>query len=230
MSTRDEMADLPEEDILLAGEYALHLLAPEARAGFEGRLAQEPALRRAVHAWEARLVQIEAEAPGELPPPAHLRAELLRRIGGTRARRGRMWRLAWPSGALLAGVVALGLLSPVLNRPVFVPDLHADLRAAGTLVLQAGYDEDIHRLRILHEALRIPPGRARELWLLPADGSAPVSLGLVPAARDSYVTLPAALGARLAGGTLAVSDEPEGGSPTGQPTGAVLASGPLFGV
>ena len=29
------------------------------------------------------------------------------------------------------------------------------------------------------------------------------------------------------GGTIAVSDEPAGGSPTGQPTGAVLAAGGL---
>jgi anti-sigma-K factor RskA len=46
------------------------------------------------------------------------------------------------------------------------------------------------------------------------------------------VTLPLsdAMGARLAGGTLAISDEPDGGSPTGAPTGAVLATAPVTGV
>jgi len=32
---------------------------------------------------------------------------------------------------------------------------------------------------------------------------------------------------RVAGAVLAISDEPEGGSPTGAPTGDVLAVGPV---
>ena len=34
--------------------------------------------------------------------------------------------------------------------------------------------------------------------------------------------------ASLAGGVLAISDEPDGGSPTGLPTGAVLATGQVL--
>ncbi len=63
------------------------------------------------------------------------------------------------------------------------------------------------------------------MWLIAGD-DAPVSLGVLP---DGPVRLAIApdLRPRLAGATLAISDEPPGGSPTGQPSGAVLATGPL---
>jgi anti-sigma-K factor RskA len=62
------------------------------------------------------------------------------------------------------------------------------------------------------------------LWLI-AEGGAPVSLGLLEPQGPSRITVPDDLRPVLAGATLAVSDEPPGGSPTGQPTGAVLAAG-----
>ncbi|MBA4284134.1 MAG: hypothetical protein C0434_01195 [Xanthomonadaceae bacterium] len=63
-----------------------------------------------------------------------------------------------------------------------------------------------------------------ELWLITDAG--PVSLGLLPTAGEGRLKLPANVaGAQL---TLAVSLEPVGGSPTGQPTGPVLTSGPAI--
>ena len=53
-----------------------------------------------------------------------------------------------------------------------------------------------------------------------ADGSGAAVLA-------ALARLAKAVAARLAGGTLAVSDEPPGGSPTGAPTGEVLAAAPL---
>ncbi|MGQ3058039.1 MAG: anti-sigma factor [Nevskia sp.] len=63
-----------------------------------------------------------------------------------------------------------------------------------------------------------------ELWLITEAG--PVSLGLLPTAGEGRLKLPAGVsGAQL---TLAISMEPVGGSPTGQPTGPVLTSGPAL--
>ena len=70
-------------------------------------------------------------------------------------------------------------------------------------------------------------GRAPELWVVPADGR-PRSLGII-AASDAR-TMIVASGHRplLARGvTLAVSLEPVGGSPTGQPTGPVVMTGTM---
>ncbi len=63
-----------------------------------------------------------------------------------------------------------------------------------------------------------------ELWLITDAGA--VSLGLLPTTGEGKLKLPAGVtGAQL---TLAVSLEPVGGSPTGQPTGPVLTSGPAI--
>jgi anti-sigma-K factor RskA len=66
-----------------------------------------------------------------------------------------------------------------------------------------------------------------ELWLIPADGK-PRSLGLLRADRAVTITIPPNLmGQIVSNAVLAVSLEPLGGSPTGQPTGPVIASGKL---
>ena len=75
--------------------------------------------------------------------------------------------------------------------------------------------------------LRPRQQRATELWVIPA-GQAPVSLGLVRTDGVERKVIPAELASRLvSGATIAVSDEPLGGAPTGQPTGDVLAAGAL---
>ena len=60
-------------------------------------------------------------------------------------------------------------------------------------------------------------------WLSPTKG--PVALGVLPSARDDTTTieLPAALAAQPHA-TFTISLEPQGGSPTGKPTGPMLDS------
>ncbi|TNE40885.1 MAG: anti-sigma factor, partial [Alphaproteobacteria bacterium] len=72
-------------------------------------------------------------------------------------------------------------------------------------------------------------GRSFELWLIEG-GNAPVSLGLVPDKARGNVKVPAALQHKFANAVLAISDEPEGGSPTGKATGPVLALGQLSAI
>jgi anti-sigma-K factor RskA len=72
------------------------------------------------------------------------------------------------------------------------------------------------------DATRVP-----ELWLIPADGK-PRALGLLRADSAVTIVIPAALRPHAsANATLAVSLEPPGGSPTGAPTGPVVATGKL---
>jgi anti-sigma-K factor RskA len=65
-----------DENEALAGEYALGTLTDAARAAFERRLAAEPALARAVAAWEARFAGGAAVAP-----PSSVWAGIARQIG-----------------------------------------------------------------------------------------------------------------------------------------------------
>ena len=71
--------------------------------------------------------------------------------------------------------------------------------------------------------------RVPELWLLPEDGGAPRSLGLLPPpGAPEALPLGAVERAALdAGSTLAVSLEPLGGAPEGTPTGPIVAQGTL---
>ncbi|MDX1563608.1 MAG: anti-sigma factor, partial [Gammaproteobacteria bacterium] len=74
-----------------------------------------------------------------------------------------------------------------------------------------------------------PPDSDYELWMLPDDGSAPVSLGLMPEQGDAVLALVSAqIDVLIATSTLAVSVEPTGGSPTGAPTGPVIYTAPLL--
>jgi anti-sigma-K factor RskA len=68
---------------------------------------------------------------------------------------------------------------------------------------------------------------ALELWVIPSGGK-PHSLGLVDPARPIKVVVPPELRPHVtADSVLAISVEPPGGSPTGQPTGPVIANGKL---
>src|SRR6185437_1438455 len=70
-------------------------------------------------------------------------------------------------------------------------------------------------------------GRAPELWLIPA-GQKPIAVGMISRDQPTTLALAPALLAQLGPtAALAVSVEPPGGSPTGQPTGPVIAKGAI---
>ena len=72
--------------------------------------------------------------------------------------------------------------------------------------------------------LKLQPDNALELWMIP-NGHKPISLGLLPQQGQKTIVVLETLAAELVKSGLAVSLEPIGGSPTGQPTGAVLYQG-----
>src|SRR5690606_27694698 len=111
-----------------------------------------------------------------------------------------------------------------VEREQFVASLAADGSAVRYLAV---YDEGADRIGLSRLAGKAAPGRAFELWVIEGQ-NAPVSLGVLP--DDERATLPVSEALRammIAGAVIAISDEPEGGSPTGQPTGAVMAAGDL---
>jgi anti-sigma-K factor RskA len=88
-----------------------------------------------------------------------------------------------------------------------------DARRGTIAVVPAAYSAD---------ATRVP-----ELWLIPADGK-PRPLGILRADQTVTISVPSDLAPLTAqNAVLAVSLEPPGGSPTGQPTGPVIATGKL---
>ncbi|SEK32137.1 Anti-sigma-K factor RskA [Roseovarius azorensis] len=224
-----------DEDRILAGEYALGLLSPEAAAAFEARLVREPELRDAYAAWAEDFAAMTGDiAPQQ--PPARVWAGIEGQLFGAARRRTGLPGHGWLWGGVSAGVAALVLVfglgifrpqAPV--APVDAPYL-ADLAAEdGSLVVQAVYDDATGTLFVARETGAAAPGRALELWLI-AGEAAPVSLGVLPEEARGVLDVPEALRDRVDGAVLAISDEPSGGSPTGAPTGAVLAAGPVRGI
>ncbi len=223
-----------EDRDLLAAEYVLGTLdADEARQA-EEMLRGDAAFRESVAAWERRLAPLADLVPSSAPPPdlwARIEAATAAQPGlravprlapappsPRPSRQLAAWRVATAAAlALAAGIAAfavlreppghmlVAVLAPPGGTPVFV----AETVPGGLRLRPAG-------------PVEVAPGKDLELWALPAGASRPESLGVLPAAGKVVAV------ARFAPGTqLLVSLEPQGGSPTGQPTGPVVSAGRL---
>jgi anti-sigma-K factor RskA len=217
------MSDLPlspaEMDDALAAEYVLGTLDLSERLAAQSRIASDPAFAAAVQAWENRLSGLN---DGYDPVPVRdlmpaIEARLFPKAAQARSR-GFRWLSGWLAGAVAAGAVALAALVWLPILPPAAGPVVAVLGKGEPLSFEARFkDGQLDVIRVAGEAA--PAGQVQEVWLI-APGAAPVSLGLMPerALSVPYPDLPE-------GWTLAVSLEPAGGSPTGAPTGPVLAAG-----
>lgn len=206
-----------EEDRIKAGEYVLGTLPLAEREDFARRMSRDARLERAVADWQNALEHLNDDfAP--VKPPA-LMPQIEARLF-PRARGGWRRSLGWLGGMGLAGALSLALLLIVPQNPR-PAEVVAVLGGADS-ALQFEARHDGRQLQLLQVAGNAAPdGQTYEFWAI-APGAAPVSLGLVGQAglAVDYPRPPA-------GWVLAVSLEPAGGSPTGAPTGPVVAAAEL---
>ncbi|EAQ02956.1 hypothetical protein OB2597_16280 [Pseudooceanicola batsensis HTCC2597] len=223
--------DIPDDDDrILAAEYVLGLLSQPDRRAFEARLDGDAGLRALVARWAEDFVALVQDIP-EATPPGTLWRAIEASIDSpvarpARRRRSGLGLLGYALGGVLAAGLAWMVVTSGLLAPVTAPEYQARIAAEdGAIVFQAAYDEDTGTLELLRQSGAAAAGRSLEFWLIAGD-EAPVSVIVWPTgASQEVVTLPADLAARFPEAVLAISDEPEGGSPTGQPTGDVLAVG-----
>lgn len=225
-----------EEDEYLAAEHALGLVDAQGREG------SDPGFAETVEAWRARLDPLLG--PERAPPPQAwngILAKLPANDDAPVARDpARPWRVA-TFAASAAAAVLLGLLvtrpgAPVPTAPAPQVAAAAPRMMMASLTPKEGrgavsvtYD-DRAGLMTVNPVGMDAGGKAPELWVIPADGK-PRSLGVIPERSGAAMTLAPERRALLAGGvTLAVSLEPQGGSPTGQPTGPVVMTGIMSAV
>ena len=225
--------DNPELIERLAAEYVLGTLRGAARVRLERWRTTSNLVNDRCRFWEERLMPLLRELTA-VPPPPHVWQDIRRRLNFPAAatrRRSTTRALALAASVLLVvGLAALFYWRTLLpGAPLQVATVSASSGALMWKVELYGKSGETTRLGIRAGALAAPPaGHDYELWALPKEGS-PVSLGVLPY-RESTARreLTAVQRQALARSTqLAVSVEPPGGSPTGQPTGAVVFVVPL---
>jgi anti-sigma-K factor RskA len=220
----------PSDDGLIAAEYVLGVLTGSDRAAAERLLERDHNFAKLVADWEQKLAPWTAAIEEVSAPP-----QVWDRIAAalpvqTAAGAGWWQNLAfWRGFSLAAGALAaacLGALIYLGNAPQKAP-LVAGLDGGGLHHFVATVDTTHGSVAVVPAAFSADPTRVPQLWLIPADGK-PRPLGLLRADRAVNVAIPPDLIAQTVGNAvLAVSLEPPGGSPTGLPTGPVIASGKL---
>lgn len=243
--------DLPptpgsDDPDMQAAELALDLLEGEERASALRRVLADPEFARDVELWRSYFARFHDQWPA-VDAPETLEPRVMASIAAPSAtiavlkptRRSFGWSVAAVTSAIAASLALVLVLRPnpvpvrvpvvVAQAPVARPLLLASL--AGTAdgspkdAIAAAFDSGTGLLRIA-AAPDTAADRVAELWIIGGDG-VPHSLGLLSKAPTA-LTLPPVDRARLGpGGTLAISVEPLGGSPTALPTGPVVATGVL---
>lgn len=221
-------------DDLLAAEYVLGGLPKAEHAELALRVERDAAFAQLVAEWEERLVPMaEGFIPADLPPSVK-RALDLRLFGQPPAQRGIWSSLAVWRGLAVAMTAAflLAVTLPGLRPSPTTARLAASLTAEGSnvtyLVL---YDSATGSVSLAHMSGDPVEGRDFQLWIA-RGAEAPVSLGVIPAGVSTRVpvTSDQIRALMTTAAHMAISLEPPGGSPTGQPTGPVLAVGDLLDI
>ena len=227
---------VPDDPDLLAAEYALGSLDEEQRRALEAEARADPAIGRAIAAWEERLAPlVETMQPAAPPPELWQRLVLAAGLGvpvpaRLPARPSRPSRSRSNAGPWQAATAALLMLVAGLGAYAFAPQqqagepLIAALSPAGTPGATFLVRVDAAGLATVFALGQPanPQGRALQLWALAEGATAPTSLGLLNPAGTAKLRVNSAPGTRLL-----VSLEPPGGSQTGKPTGPVVYAGLL---
>lgn len=230
---------------LLAGEYVLGTMPPRARARFERLMRWDAGLRRLVGEWETHFAPVDAATEAEAPP-ARVWQGILAQLppsptptptptpptAAAAAEPFSLWRslVLWrglaAGGFALAAMLALyvGVFLPQPGAPPAVVAILNGKDGKPAWIATAGPKPG----EIAIAALAPQPlgdKHSFELWGIA--GGPPKPLGILAPEPNRRLVLPLAQ-LPAAGGVLAVSLEPEGGSPTGSPTGPVLYQGEVL--
>jgi anti-sigma-K factor RskA len=218
--------DHPQIIDALAAEYVLGTLRGAARRRFEKWRATTPLVQERCRFWEENLMQLAKGVRPIRPPPRvwqGIRGRLNLARSEPRRRPGRALAIA-ASVLLVAGLS--GLLYWRSLEPGKLFEVASIISPAGSQL----WEVDVYSGRLVVHAGQLPAhptDRDYELWALPAGGK-PVSLGVLPTTGTAQRRLTQVQQQALANAVqVAVTVEPLGGSPTGQPTTTPIFVAPL---
>ncbi|MDM9646729.1 anti-sigma factor [Rhizobium sp. S163] len=218
----------------IADEYVLGLLEPGDMAEVEEAMDRDANLRAAVAISRDRLLpldmalepavvgqalwqRIESALPDheKLDPPA------LRRPANEN--RPNIWRNTAVGALAATFVLAIGLAYSLMRtvEPVAVAVLVSETGEMRAIVEDFGNENAA--VRVLSD-LDVPNDKTIQVWTLPSREMGPISLGLLKGVRSARLSGPA-LPAPQPDQLYELTLEQAGGSPTGRPTGPILAKG-----
>lgn len=241
--SRDDHLLPPERDAL-AGEYVLGLLDGAEFAAAEHRLDTDRDFAASVERWRRHFFALDAAAT-PITPSADLWSGIETGIAGlmqpaasaviarpATAGSSRfadwwnslfVWRGAAFAGALATILLAVGLvgaLDRARRQPLMVAVLLTDNNIAAAVV-NTFADGRVEMLPL--QSIDVPAGKALEIWTLWDRAIGPRSVGLIDRARSTPLRLDnLPLGKDQ---LFEITLEPASGSPTGRPTGPIIAKG-----
>lgn len=228
---------MSQRDLETIGEYVLGLLEGERLSAFEARLAAEPDLARKVEDLRRHLQKLDDTAgtitPGtalwdriaarlDEAPPALMPAPASRPVAANDNR----WLRRMAMAASIVVALGVGYLSGTTltaqRQPVMIAVLLTEDGAQPAAIVEAYADDSVQLVPL--ERFVLPAGRVFEVWTLPDAETGPVSLGTFNEPQTLRLAGPS-LPPPQQGQLYEITLEPEGGSPTGRPTGPILVKG-----
>ena len=251
--------DNGSEDIdLMAAEYVLGVLQPQAHREAQRRIEGDPAFAAEVARWESWFSPwLQSIAPVEVSPNvwSRVRATLWqhelpeRGTAPAPTTRPSLWESLgfWrgvAAGGFAVAVACLAVLllnvrqlspqQPPVSQPVVVtqppaaPMVVSLRQDDGSTAYTATIDTARGTVALVPVHLGGDPDLSPELWLIPAGGK-PHSLGMIKRGEAMLVDIPEDLREAAKSDSLfAVSLEPAGSQPHQAPTGPVVAKGNLI--
>lgn len=235
-----------QERELDAAEYVIGTLSAVERKAFEASLVNDSKAKKDVAFWQRAFGALNASVSPEKPPKA-----MWKRIEGALANvensdeasnsgsqspvaandnmlaRMQKSRGRWRMGAMAATIAALSLgvfiaqdrVTGGLSGKEFIAVVNANGDQPSLVVnVNAATGE----VTVRSIGVNRPDGKSLELWYVP-EGQKAVSVGLVGEGGIDLRDITA-----KGGDLLAISLEPQGGSPTGTATGPVIYTGKLI--
>ncbi len=221
------MSDAPRQiwDDACVGEYALGVMPYAERLRFTADLKNDRALQMRLANWDENFAPMTG-ALTDLAPPPMLLSQIEKRLFPVARPVSLFQRLGFWQAATALGFAALAavvIMPQLLPAPIETAPLVAVIQGE-TIVVSASYNSVDGTLNVSRKRGTEAANEDFELWVIAAN-NAPVSVGVLQSGKTTIIKVPEALKAIIAGSTLAITNEPDGGSPTGQPTGTILGTG-----
>ncbi|MDG6097876.1 hypothetical protein EXU34_10500 [Alteromonas sp. ZYF713] len=224
----------------LAAEYVLGTLRGGARRRYQQLMMESQLITETTWMWEQYLNGLGQNVQ-PVEPPASVWQAIERQLGladdsadsnvvampAAKSSRPVVWQAIAGLATAAAIILAVVLMpaTPPVKAPITDIAVVTDAEAKPLWLIEISTST----LAVRSTAnLTARTDKDFELWMVPADGSAPISLGLLPEGGQLAISRPDWFDlADIA--ALAVSLEPNGGSPSGAPT-EVLYIAPISAV